>query len=127
MATQNSKTSVVHVNKNIYISYGYIYFSSHKDRKVVYVKIKKPIITTEDAEEESVNQEELCNNNDKTEDKSDFFSNTNNKKRKFDVKINEEICDNFYYKLLPTMFKISKSIQRSCDYWKKSYMLGYEN
>lgn len=100
---------------------------------------------------EAVNQEELCNNNDKTEDKSDFFSNTNNKKRKFgkfdnfnhvlyqfyvnlysivfilDVKINEEICDNFYYKLLPTMFKISKSIQRSCDYWKKSYMLGYEN
>ncbi|CAB5356076.1 unnamed protein product [Rhizophagus irregularis] len=108
------KLPFVHVNKNIYVCYDYIYFSSYKDKKLC-------------SNNKAVNQEELCNNNDKTEDESDFFSNTNNKKRKFDVKINEEICDNFYYKLLPTMFKISKSIQQSGDYWEKSYMLGDEN
>ncbi len=67
------------------------------------IQAKKPIITTEEADEgcsnndqiEAVNQEEPCNNNqteavneepcnnnDKTEDESDFFSNTNNRKRK---------------------------------------------
>ncbi|PKK60615.1 hypothetical protein RhiirC2_818220 [Rhizophagus irregularis] len=103
MATQNSKTSVCTCKQK-------------------YICLKKLC-----SNNKAVNQEELCNNNDKTEDESDFFSNTNNKKRKFDVKINEEICDNFYYKLLPTMFKISKSIQQSGDYWEKSYMLGDEN
>ena len=41
--------------------------------------------------------------------------------------MNKELRDEVYYKLLPTMFKISESIQRSRDYWEKSYVLRDEN
>jgi len=44
-----------------------------------------------------------------------------------DVEMNEELRDEVYYKLLPTMFKISELIQRSRDYWEKSYVLRDEN
>ena len=41
--------------------------------------------------------------------------------------MSEELRDEVYYKLLPTMFKISELIQRSRDYWEKSYVLRDEN
>ena len=44
-----------------------------------------------------------------------------------DVEMNEELHDEVYYKLLPAMFKISELIQRSRDYWEKSYILRDEN
>ncbi|POG72786.1 hypothetical protein GLOIN_2v1874914 [Rhizophagus irregularis DAOM 181602=DAOM 197198] len=55
--------------------------------------------------------------NDESDDPS-----INNRKRKHDLEINEELRDEVYYKLLPSILKISETIQSSRDYREKSYV-----
>ncbi|CAB4466771.1 unnamed protein product [Rhizophagus irregularis] len=52
--------------------------------------------------------------NDESDDPS-----INNRKRKHDLEINEELRDEVYYKLLPSILKISETIQSSRDYREK--------
>lgn len=44
-----------------------------------------------------------------------------------DLEINEELRDEVYYKLLPSILKISETIQSSRDYREKSYVVRDKN
>ncbi|CAB4397224.1 unnamed protein product [Rhizophagus irregularis] len=63
----------------------------------------------------------------KADGNSDDPSINNRKKRKHDLEINEELRDEVYYKLLPSILKISETIQSSRDYREKSYVVRDKN